>query len=103
MWVGGCWGVGHAGESVGRSASGRWLGWGVLVEHGVDPSIGFCLEIAWVERRRDVDLDIGWSQRRGYIGSGLWCSDTAWVSWSEYRQTASVEIKLLAYEEQQHG
>ena len=42
MWVDRHQGVGRAGESVGRSASGRHSGWGVLVEHGVEPTVGFC-------------------------------------------------------------
>ena len=86
-------------RDVGRSASGRRSGWGVLVEHGVGPLVGFCLVVAWVEQSPDVGLAIGWRKRRGYIRLGLRWSETAWVSWSEYRRTASVEVKLLAYEE----
>ena len=37
-----CWGVGRAGESVGRSAPGRRSGCGVLVEYGVKPLVGCC-------------------------------------------------------------
>ena len=72
MWVDRRWGVGRAGESVGRSASGRWSSWGVFVKYGADPSVRFGLAIAWVGQRWDVGLAIGWVQRRRYIGSGLW-------------------------------
>ena len=41
-WVDWRRGVSRAGESMGRSASGRQLGWGLLFEHGVEPSVGFC-------------------------------------------------------------
>ena len=93
IWVARRWGVGWASESVGQLASGRWLGWRVLVENGIEPSVGFCLAIVWVERRRDVGLAIGWRQRCGSIWSGLWWSETAWASWLESRKTASLEIK----------
>ena len=62
-------GVGQAGESVGQSASGRRLVWGVLVELDVEPSIGFCLAIVWVERCWDIGLAIGW--RHGLSGRGF--------------------------------
>ena len=85
-------------RGVGWSALGRRSGWRALVKHCTGTSIGFCLAIAWIERRRDVGLAIGWRQRCGSIGSGIWWSETAWVSWLEPRQTASVENKFLAYE-----
>ena len=72
-------------QDVDRSASGCRSGWGALFEHGVGTSVGFRLEIVWVERRQDVGLAIVWRQRRGSIGSGLWWSDTAWVSQLEPR------------------
>ena len=103
MWVDWRRVVGRAGESLDRLASGCRSGWGVLVECGVDSLVRFCLVIAWVRQRRDVSLAIGWIQRRGSIGLGLQWLDTLWVSPSESFRTASVEIKLLAYEEERHG
>ena len=79
--------------------SGCRSGWGDLVEHGVGPSVGICLVIAWVEWRRDVGRAIGWSQRCGSIRSGPQWSETARVYWLEPRRTVSVENKLLTYEE----
>ena len=71
-----------------------------MVEHSVGPLVGFCLAILLVKRRWNVGLAIGWRQCCGYIRLGLWWSETEWVSWSESRLTASVEIKLIAYEKE---
>ena len=88
-WVDCRRGVRRAGASVNQLALGRRSGWGVLVEHGVKLLVGFCLAIAWVEQRRDVNLDIVWRQCCGSMGSGIWWSETAWFSWLECCRTAS--------------
>ena len=90
---------------VGISALGHQLGWGVcgLISAGASVGLGslgrarrravrlVLSAIAWVERRQEIGLDISRRQRHGSIGSGLWWSDTAWVSRSEYQRTASVD------------
>ena len=76
---------------MGRLALGRRSGWGVFVEHGIELLVGFWLAKAWVAWSRDVGQDIGWRQRRESIRSGLWWLETAWVSRSESRKTASVD------------